>query len=187
MGLSPNLLSGLLWIGFILYWSAAAAGAAPSKSSESPGSRQVHVLLMYASLALAFYGFAPLDRRWLPRTAWLIAAGFVVQLGAMALAIWARRHLGRNWSGAITAKVDHQLVRTGPYRRIRHPIYTGMLGMFLGTALISGEWHALLGLAVISVAYGRKIRLEEQHLQSLFGADYSAYVSSSAALVPWLF
>jgi len=63
--------------------------------------------------------------------------------------------------------VDHELVRTGPYRLLRHPIYTAMLGMFLGTAIASSQFHALLGLAILVVAYLRKTRLEDQILPRL--------------------
>ena len=180
-------LSGILWIGFVLYWSAAARGSsAPTLSSESVKSRQVHVLLMYGALALAFVRVPLLNGRWLPKTTAVIAAGFAVQLGSFALAAWARHHLGRNWSGEIATKAEHRLVRSGPYRLVRHPIYSAMLGMFLGTALISGTYHALLALGVISVAYVRKIRLEERRLGEVFGSDYAAYRREARAVIPWI-
>jgi protein-S-isoprenylcysteine O-methyltransferase Ste14 len=179
-------LSGILWIVFILYWSAAARGSAPTLSSESVKSRQVHQLLMYGALALAFVRVPLLTGRWLPKTTAVILAGFAVQVGSFALAAWARRHLGRNWSGAIATKAEHQLVRSGPYRLVRHPIYSAMLGMFLGTAIISGTFHALLALAVISAAYVRKIGLEERRLGEVFGADYEAYRREARAVIPWV-
>ena len=83
--------------------------------------------------------------------------------------------------------MDHELVRTGPYRLLRHPIYTAMLGMFLGTAIASSQFHALLGLAILVVAYLRKTRLEDQMLAQAFGADYNAYRRHTWALVPFLF
>jgi protein-S-isoprenylcysteine O-methyltransferase Ste14 len=187
MDLSPMWVSAFLWIGFILYWNAAARNAAPTLSSESRGSRQVHQLLIWGSLLFAFgLRFPPLDRRWLPTAPFIVAAGLIVQVASGLLAVWARRHLGRYWSGAITTKANHQLVRTGPYRWVRHPIYTGMLGMFLGTAVVSGELHALLALGIIGAAYWRKIRLEEQHLRRVFGAEYESYQRHSWALIPGL-
>jgi protein-S-isoprenylcysteine O-methyltransferase Ste14 len=115
-----------------------------------------------------------------------VAIGFALQLAGFALAAWARRHLGRNWSGAIAAKEGHVLVRTGPYRFVRHPIYSAMLLMFVGPALIGGAWHGLLGLSLISYAYWRKIRLEEAVLRQTFGEEYDAYVRQSSAVVPGL-
>jgi protein-S-isoprenylcysteine O-methyltransferase Ste14 len=184
--MNPTTLSGLIWIAFILYWSSAARGSAPTLSAESVKSRQVHVLLMYGALALEFIRVPFLTGRWLPETTPAIAAGFAVQVGSLALAVWARRHLGRNWSAAIATKAEHQLVRSGPYRLVRHPIYSAMLGMFLGTTIISGTWHALLGLLVISAAYVRKIRLEERRLGEVFGADYDAYRHEVRAVIPWV-
>src|SRR5262249_4838330 len=117
----------------------------------------------------------------------IASVGLALQSCAVILAVWARRHLGRNWSGAIAIKAAHQLVRTGPYRWGRHPIYTGMLGMFLGTALVSADLHALLALAIMVLAYRRKIRLEEQRLHEVFGADYDGYRRDSWSLIPGLF
>lgn len=174
-----------LWILFIAYWSAVAKNASPTASSESKSSRQLHQLLMYGALLLAFLPVPGLRRRWLPMESWIgTSIGLAIQAGSALLAVWARRHLGRNWSGAITAKVDHKLIRSGPYQLLRHPIYSGMLGMFLGTAVVSGELHGLLAMLLITVAYWRKIRLEEQSLRAYFGAEYDDYRKKSWALIP---
>src|SRR5262249_39684124 len=101
--------------------------------------------------------------------------------------VWARRHLGRNWSGAITVAEEHQLVRSGPYRVLRHPIYSAMIAMFVGSALAIGEWHSLIGLVLIMIAYARKIPLEERSLREVFGASYDEYRKASWALIPWVF
>src|SRR5262249_286857 len=119
------------------------------------------------------------------RFVWAIAVA--IQAAFLLLAIWARRHLGRNWSAEVRIAVDHHLTRTGPYRWLRHPIYTAMLGMFMGTAIASGQYHGLLGLTLLFVAYLRKTRLEEQILQQTFGAEYDAYRRGTWALVPLLF
>jgi protein-S-isoprenylcysteine O-methyltransferase Ste14 len=183
---SDSLLwvSAVLWVLFIGYWSAVAGRSAATRDQESTASRQLHQILMYGALALTFVRVPGLGRRWLPGAWWVVLIGFTVQIGSALLAVWARRHLGRNWSGAISAKVDHQLVRSGPYRSLRHPIYTAMLGMFLGTALVSGELHALLGLIIITTAYWRKIRLEERYLTNVFGVEYDEYRGKSWALIP---
>jgi protein-S-isoprenylcysteine O-methyltransferase Ste14 len=179
--------SGALWILFIVYWSAAAKNAAPARTSESAASRQVHQLLMYGALLIAFLPLPGLRQRWLPAAPWVTTTiGLAIQVNSALLAVWARRYLGRNWSGAITGKVGHELIRTGPYKLVRHPIYTGMLGMFLGTIIVSGELHALLAMLIIAVAYWRKIPLEEQHLRRHFGDAYDDYRKESSALIPWL-
>jgi protein-S-isoprenylcysteine O-methyltransferase Ste14 len=184
VAISPIWLSGILWVAFIFYWSAAARNSAPTISAESPQSRQIHQLMMWGALLLLFLRFPPLDRRWFPTSGLLEAIGLGIQGGAFALAAWARRHLGRNWSAAITTKAEHRLVLSGPYRAIRHPIYSAMLGMFLGTTLISGELHALVAFLVMSGAYWRKIRLEERRLREVFGTEYEDYMRHSRALIP---
>ena len=111
----------------------------------------------------------------------------IPEAAGIFFAVWARRHLGRNWSGEITIKVDHSLVRSGPYRIVRHPIYTAVLGMYAGSALVSGELHALLGLALAAGAYARKVRIEEAVLAGFFGKEYDDYRHATWALVPGLF
>ena len=104
-----------------------------------------------------------------------MAAGLAIEAAGLFLAIVARRHLGRYWSGEISIKVDHRLIRTGPYRKLRHPIYVALLTMYAGTALVTGTRLALAGFAMALIAYARKIRLEERNLRKAFGAEYEAY------------
>lgn len=178
--------SGGLWILFIGYWTAAARNAAAVRSSESAPSRQLHQLLMYGALVLAFWRAPGLGGRWLPASGLTVAIGLGIQVGSALLAVWARSHLGGNWSAEIAAKADHRLVRSGPYRLIRHPIYSGMLGMFLGTAFVSGELHGLFAVVIIAAAYWRKIRLEERWLREVFGGEYEDYLRESWAIIPWV-
>jgi len=181
------LLTGGLWIVFVVYWSAASRNAAPAASGESPASRAVHTRLLNLTFLLLFVPVPGLRGRFLPSGTLIVAGGLIVQALGFALAAWARQHLGRNWSAAIASATGHQLVRSGPYRVIRHPIYTAMFVMAAGTATVSGEFHALLAIAVLAVAYWRKIRLEEQSLVGTFGAEYAEYRRGTWALVPGLF
>jgi protein-S-isoprenylcysteine O-methyltransferase Ste14 len=180
----PLLVSCGIWALWSLYWEAAAKNAAPAKSSESEASRGIHVFLTNAALLLEL---VPAFGRYIPASALLVAAGLIVQTIGLLMTIWARRHLGRNWSGRIAIQVEHRLIRSGPYRWVRHPIYTGILAMYLGTAFVSGEWLALIGLAMAVYAYWRKIRLEEANLAVAFGAEYDAYRQNTWALAPGLF
>jgi protein-S-isoprenylcysteine O-methyltransferase Ste14 len=174
------------WVIFSFYWEIAAKNAAKAKSSESSPSRGIHVVLTNLALLLEIIQF-PFGGRFLPANYAAIAAGCAVTMFGLFAAIWARRHLGRYWSGEITIKVEHELIRTGPYKRLRHPIYTGILTMYIGTALVTGTWLALAGLALAAFAYWRKIRLEEANLRVAFGPEYDAYCRESWALVPGLF
>lgn len=174
------------WLIFSLYWEIAAKNAAKTKSSETSLSRAVHLTLTNLALLFEIVQFSFLGR-FLPASYPVIAAGFVVSAFGLFVAIWARRHLGRNWSGEITIKEEHELIRSGPYNRLRHPIYTGILIMYIGTAVITGTWLALVGLAIAALAYVRKIRLEEANMRVAFGSKYEDYSRESWALAPWIY
>ena len=176
----------VMWATFSIYWSIAAKSAAPTESSKSTVSRWFHQGLWGAAFMLLVLPFPGLMRPWLPIDRVSLVLGVALQAGSVALAVWARRHLGRNWSGAVRIAVDHQLVRTDPYRHLRHPIYTAVIGMFAGVALASGRLHGLLAVALIGVAYWRKIRMEERILGDTFGAEFDAYQRDSWALIPFV-
>jgi protein-S-isoprenylcysteine O-methyltransferase Ste14 len=180
----PLWASGALWILFSIYWEIVAKNAARDKSSESTASRGLHVFMVNAALLLLFVPVPGLTRRYLRAPQVFVSLGLTLQICAVLLALWARRHLGRNWSGRITIKVDHELVQSGPYRFVRHPIYTALLGMYAGTAIVSGEWHAMLGFALAAFAYWRKIRMEEANLAAAFGPAWTEYRRSTSSLLP---
>jgi len=169
-----------------MYWEHAAKGAAAAKSSEGKVSRGVHVFLANVALLLEIVPIRGLGR-FLRPTFLSLAAGLAVEFSGLFLAIWARRALGRNWSGEISIKMEHQLIRSGPYKRLRHPIYTGLLAMYVGAAVVTGTWLAVVGVAMAGFAYWRKIRLEEKNLDVAFGAEYEAYRGETWALVPGVF
>ena len=187
--LRPTLrmsLAAALWIAFVVYWGAAARHAAPTVQAESPASRAWHSRLLNFSLLLLFLPVPWLRTRFLPLTPVIVAVGLGVQALGALLAAWARWHLGRNWSGPVSVVLDHQLVRSGPYRLVRHPIYAAMLVMYAGVCLVSGELHALAGLAVLIAAYCRKIRQEERTMRDAFGSAYDDYRKNTWAVVPGL-
>ena len=132
-------------------------------------------MLLNAALILLFWPAPGLTGWFLPmRFHFLVAVGASVQAAFVLLAVWARRHLDLNWSAEVRIAKDHELVRTGPYRFLRHPIYTAMLGMFLGTAIASSQYHALVGLALLVVA-------------SVRNADFEAYRRDTWSLAPLLY
>jgi protein-S-isoprenylcysteine O-methyltransferase Ste14 len=171
---------------FSIYWSAAAKDSKPAESSESKGSRRFHLIVLNAGVLLLIFSFSipALRMRLLPAGPIPEVAGIVIEVAGFALAVWARRALGSNWSGEVRIATGHQLVRTGPYQWIRHPIYTAVLAMYLGILMVSGEVHAIVGLAVIVLAYLRKIRMEETILAAQFGEEFVAWRKETWALAP---
>jgi len=186
------IYSGLipgLWAAWALYWLAAARSAKPNLRRESTLSRLSHV----APLVIAVILFIPSNRHegWLfdqilPRSLvdfWLGAALLAAGLG---FSIWARLFLGRNWSGTVTLKQGHELIQDGPYRFVRHPIYTGILTGFLGTAIALGQWRGLLAIALVVVAFLRKLSIEERWMLEVFGDRYAEYRRRVRALIPFI-
>jgi protein-S-isoprenylcysteine O-methyltransferase Ste14 len=112
--------------------------------------------------------------------------GLAIQLACILLTVWARLHLGESWSSKVLVAPGQQLIDTGPYRKVRHPIYTGILGMFVGTAIVTGELHGLIAIVIMAVAYWRKIRVEERLLVSELRDTYEGYRRRTWALIPFL-
>ena len=166
-----------------------ARSAKPAAQSESWPSRLMHTV----PLAVAFYLLAVTATPWpalnirflqfSPAMFWLGAA---LTAAGLALAVWARLLLGGNWSSNVTIKQDHQLVATGPYRWVRHPIYTGLLLALCGSALTVGEWRGPLAVLVAAASLWRKLRIEETFMGQQFGDAYAAYSRHTAALIPFL-
>jgi len=180
------LVSAGLWLAMDIYWSIAQQKRPQAKSAESPESRKRHGLLTSTALLLIVLPFPGLTEQFVPDTLATAWVGLGIQIGFTLFYLFARFYLGRLWSGAITIMHDHELIQTGPYRFLRHPMYTGMLGMFAGTAIVSGQYHALLGVAVGALAYVRKIRIEDRVLSAEFGPNYETYRKRTAALIPWV-
>jgi protein-S-isoprenylcysteine O-methyltransferase Ste14 len=181
-----SISAALLFL-FSVYWSIAAKDSAPTKTSESKWSRALHLTLVNGGVLLLILPVPGLTRRFLPDSHFAVAAGLVIEAAFILLAVWARRALGSNWSGEVRIATGHQLVCSGPYRYIRHPIYTAVLGMYCGVALVSGEIHAPIAVVIVALAYWRKIRMEERVMAETFGADHEAYRRDTWALVPFLF
>jgi protein-S-isoprenylcysteine O-methyltransferase Ste14 len=122
--------------------------------------------------------------RVLPRTTVLESIAVALTAAGIALAIWARFYLGQNWSSAVSIKVDHTLIRSGPYRFVRHPIYSGLLLAVAGTALARGRPIGVITVAMFWLAFRIKMQLEEEFMRKTFGTEYEQYASSTGALIP---
>jgi protein-S-isoprenylcysteine O-methyltransferase Ste14 len=183
-GSSAMLLAVAILCVFSIYWSAAAKNSKPAESSESKASRTFHLVVLNAGVVILVFSIPGLKQRFLPAGSLIASIGIAVELAGFALAVWARRTLGSNWSGEVRIAAGHQLVRTGPYKSIRHPIYTAVLAMYLGILIVSGQAHAIVGLAIIVLAYLRKIHMEETILAAQFGEEFTTWRRASWALLP---
>lgn len=189
MSIKHANLIGALWIAWAVYWFIAARSAKQDRRQESALSRAGHIVPLGIAAWLLWTPKLSglLGGRLLPDTETTFYIGFLVVAIGLGFAIWARRVLGRNWSGIVTVKQDHELVQEGPYRWVRHPIYTGLLVAFAGTAIArGGEWRGLLAVAIVFAALWRKLKLEERWMIETFGDAYLRYREKVRALIPFV-
>lgn len=183
----------ILWIAWYAYWIISARNRVRD-TAKSPAKREpLAGRIGYMGLLVA--GFALLFRRWplsyLECRLWLssgtwLASGLTVQTTGLAFAIGARRTLGKNWAGRVTLGANQELVVRGPYRVVRHPIYSGLLFGALGTAVVIGQVRAIVGLLLMMTGVLIKIRREEAALRQHFGSAYLDYAQRVPALFPGL-
>ncbi len=176
-----------LWLAWAIYWCVAAIGAKSTRRRESVASRMGHIVPMILGIALLLSSHVAdgwLAARFLPRSIIWFWLGFILVALGMVVSVAARAWLGGNWSGTVTLKQDHELIRRGPYRWVRHPIYTGLLLALLGSVIALGEWRGVVGLALIVISLLRKISIEETFLTQLFGDAYTRYCAEVPALIP---
>ena len=182
-----RLLFPAMWLAWVLYWWLAAHGAKLTERREPVGSRLLHVLPLLLAAYLLWADHVPLafmNKPLYPWAPWQFWVAALVAAAGLAFTAWARIHLGRNWSGTVTIKQGHELIMTGPYALVRHPIYTGLLLAFAGTALARGEWRGVLALVIAWAALWRKLRVEERWMEERFAGRYEDYSRRVPALVP---
>jgi protein-S-isoprenylcysteine O-methyltransferase Ste14 len=169
------------WLVFWIYWIAQAANANPSTTNRRrrPIALSVFAVGYVVSRVLGVGTLAVGPRG-------LVVAGIAAYLAGLAFAIWARLHLGRNWGIPMSQRVEPELVTSGPYRFVRHPIYTGILLASLGTGLATNYyWLAVTALLASYFIYAA--RIEERNMTAEFPDAYPAYRERSKMLIPLLF
>lgn len=179
----------IMWSAWAIYWIVSARNAKRTVRRESFASRVSHVLPLVIGIVLVALPYVPsplFDTRILPRTLTTYWIGVILVFLGLVFAVWARRHIGSNWSGTVTVKENHALVRTGPYAWVRHPIYTGLLAAILGTGIARGELRGVWALALCTAAFVSKLRTEERWMREVFGEEYERYRAAVPALIPLL-
>lgn len=175
------------WMIWAVWWLAMAFFSKSTKRRESPMQRVEHLLPAILGFTLVFregFGGAWLARPIFVAGPILLAICVMVTVLGLLFAVWARLTLGSNWSGTITIKANHQLIRRGPYRWIRHPIYTGMLAALLATAMTQGLCSGAVGFAFVFLALFRKARREESFLSQEFGEGFAEHRQHTGMFLP---
>lgn len=177
------------WIVFVAYWAVGALKTRATIRRESFASRYGVLLLEILGFALLFSEITDLGvlgRHFLPRTTIVAFIGVALTWAGIGIALWARYNLGQYWSARITLKEDHQLIRTGPYAYLRHPIYTGLDLAAIGSALVIDHWRCVLGVCLIITGYVIKAKREESLLAGQFGAAFDEHRKRTGFLLPRL-
>ena len=175
------------WIVFCVYWAVGALRTRRTVSQEPWASRARFILLEILGYGLLFSDLGAigvLGHRVLPRTYAGAAIGVAFTWIGIALALWARWHLGQYWSARITLKEDHKLIRTGPYAHFRHPIYSGLILAAVGGALAIDKWRCVVGAVFIILGYWMKARQEEVMLTAQFGEAFQEHRRHTGFLFP---
>ena len=189
MDFGPPTVFAILWGAWVASWLAAAFWAGRTQRRAGMSIELPYRILLGVGILLMtpwmarHLGVAPL---WSPGAigSYLLAA---TALAGLVLTWWARIHLGRLWSGAITRKQGHRIVDSGPYALVRHPIYTGLIAAIVASALAEATATALGGAALIVLSFWVKARAEERFLSGELGADaYEPYRRRVPMLVPRL-
>jgi protein-S-isoprenylcysteine O-methyltransferase Ste14 len=128
----------------------------------------------------------PLNHRVIPRLDALAWIGAMLCIAGLAFCIWARFTLGRNWSGVVTFKGGHELITRGPYRIVRHPIYTGLIFMFVGTVIVLGHVAAIIAVPFVFLSFWIKLRSEEKLMLEKFPDEYGAYQRRVRRIIPFV-
>ena len=185
--IQPIELVGAAWAVFGCYWFVQGVRAKRAASKEPLSDRLVHIAMMAAAAYLIAANdprLGRLNERFLPDAPWMAGFGVALTLAGVGFAIWARYHIGQYWSARVSIVAEHRLIRTGPYAHIRHPIYTGILLGLAGTALVVGEYRALVGLALALYGLARKAQKEEAFLAAQFGPEFEEYRRHTGFCLP---
>jgi protein-S-isoprenylcysteine O-methyltransferase Ste14 len=177
------------WIVWWVLWMAAAVWS--DRAVKRPPLRS-HILyrllpVFGGALLLGRFG-GESGQLTLWRTPGLISwAMAAAAIAGFAFTCWARIHLGRLWSSSVSRKADHRIIETGPYGLVRHPIYTGIIVASAATAAQRGTAQAWLGMALMTLGWYIKARLEERFLRDELGAEaYEGYARRVPMLVPFM-
>lgn len=182
------LLSGWLWAAFWVLWLVWGLITTRQRRVVAGGGAVIPVWAIVIAVIFFrrnFLSYFPASILWAGHPPAAIA-GFLLELLGLALTVWARYYLGSFWSGSVVLREGHRVVDTGPYRLVRHPIYSGILLAALGTFFMDGSTLWLVVLVAGTAGFWWKARAEERLLTTELGEEYAAYRRRTRMLIPWL-
>ncbi|HYA31239.1 MAG TPA: isoprenylcysteine carboxylmethyltransferase family protein [Thermodesulfovibrionales bacterium] len=185
-----QIIAGI-WIVFMAFLFIPALWASTPVERRSIQYVKWSIILALIVVAivvfLSSYKSKTLILRIIPDSQLAGIIGIILTFIGLGFSTWARLHLGKNWSSMVEVKVGHRLVRTGPYRIVRNPMYTGFIISFVGAAIAFGQVLGFIVLTIVFVSIWVKIKAEEKILLEKFGVEYMQYKKDvRAAIIPWV-
>jgi protein-S-isoprenylcysteine O-methyltransferase Ste14 len=184
-----RIIISACWGIFCVVWVLAAIFTKRTVYHESGARRLRYLIPIVLGWFLLFRGYRlrpPFNVHIIPETGATLLAAAVLCLCGLGFCVWARAVLGRNWSGTVTLKENHELIVRGPYRLVRHPIYTGLLAMLIATAIEQGHIAGVIGLIFVFASFWIKLRNEEEVMRKEFPDQYHAYQLRTKRIVPFV-
>jgi protein-S-isoprenylcysteine O-methyltransferase Ste14 len=175
----------LIWIIFVAYWLISAIGVKRNVKGTGWG-RSFTIRIIAVIIIIFILQVTPVGQLLGDRFSYAVQViGVILCAAGVAFAIWARYHLGRDWSGTPSMKEGHELVTSGPYKFVRHPIYTGVILALFGSGLVNGIiWLAVF--VIFTIVFLRRISIEERYMMQLFPDKYPEYKKHTKALIPFV-
>lgn len=178
-----------IWLILILFWSFSGIKTKKVIHQESFFKRFIYYWLpiIIAILLLGpgeWFGHSLIRENFVLHTNFVGMIGLIISSLGLIIACWSRYILGKNWSLSVQKKEEHQLITTGLYQYIRHPIYTGILLIFIGNTIIVGDYRGIIGVLIVFISFWFKLKKEEKWLEDVFGKKYLEYKSNTKALIP---
>ena len=178
------------WFAFVVLWILASFSTKKTVYSESLAQRFLLQIVIAAGVVILVNAPrepSPLNVFFIPQSVAVAFASAAICVCGLAFTAWARLTLGRNWSARVTLKADHELIQRGPYALVRHPIYTGIFAMALGSVLLIGRVGALVGYLLFIIGFVIKAGREEALMMQQFPEQYADYRRRTRRVVPFIY
>lgn len=178
-----NLLIGVLWFSFWIYWLVSAIGKKKVIKRANSGQRFTFIIFVIILLTLShlpYFHVQPFTSNNI-----ILTVGVILCALGLGFAVWARVHLGSNWNAEPSIQQGHELVTSGPYQWVRHPIYTGLIIALFGSTLVGNAVWLVIFIA-LGFIFVWRIKTEEKFMMELFPQAYPEYKKRTKALFPFI-
>lgn len=181
----------IIWLVLLIYWVSSGIKSKQAAHQESALKRFFYYWspLLIAALLLGpgeWFGHSLIRENFVPHSNFVGVIGLSISFLGLIIACWSRYVLGKNWSLSVQKKEKHELIKVGTYKIVRHPIYTGILFIFIGNTFIVGDYRGIIAVVIVFISFWFKLIKEEKWLTEIFGNEYQDYKKQTKAIVPFV-